>query len=86
VWQKVLNHPEVGVKSDFFHLGGHSLLVQRLVHEINTEFGVMLGIRDVFENPTIEALVEIINDKKLIDTVVDENQMDSQETLEEMEW
>lgn len=48
----------VGPEDSFFARGGHSLSAIRLVNAVKTEFGIELGVRDVFESPTPAALAE----------------------------
>ena len=52
----VLGVPEVGVDDGFFDLGGHSLLVAKLVSRIRRVMDVDISIRDVFENPTVTGI------------------------------
>jgi amino acid adenylation domain-containing protein len=59
MWAEVLKLEEadkVGVEQNFFELGGHSLLVLQVIARIRREFGVELGVRTMFEEPTIAGL------------------------------
>jgi len=56
MWREVLKVGEVGVDQNFFELGGHSLLVLQVMARIRREFDVELGVRTMFEEPTIAGL------------------------------
>ena len=56
MWAEVLKVKEVGVDQNFFELGGHSLLVLQVMARIRREFDVELGVRTMFEEPTIAGL------------------------------
>ncbi len=57
-WSELLRVSEVGVHDHFFALGGHSLLVTRLVSQVRRTLGVELAVRRVFESPTVAALAQ----------------------------
>jgi amino acid adenylation domain-containing protein len=56
IWQDVLGIDRVGVNDNFFDLGGHSLLAIRVVARLTTALGTTVGVRTLFENPTVAAL------------------------------
>ncbi|MFE6668283.1 amino acid adenylation domain-containing protein [Streptomyces sp. NPDC057697] len=57
----VLGLPSVTIDDHFFHRGGHSVLGTRLISRIRRAFGVQLGVKDLFRNPTVLALSECVS-------------------------
>ncbi|WP_051779158.1 non-ribosomal peptide synthetase [Streptomyces sp. NRRL S-241] len=62
LWEDVLAVTGIGVEDDFFALGGHSLLLTRLLSRVAETFGVRLTMREVFETPTISGFVRQLTD------------------------
>ena len=60
IWAQILKLKVIGVKDNFFELGGHSLLVTQVVSRLRDAFQVELPIRTLFENPTVQGLLEAI--------------------------
>ncbi|MBM0636396.1 amino acid adenylation domain-containing protein, partial [Paenibacillus polymyxa] len=60
IWQDVLGLTQVGVKENFFEIGGHSLRATTLASKIHKELNKPLPLRSIFEAPTIEQLAAVL--------------------------
>ncbi|NEP09968.1 MAG: amino acid adenylation domain-containing protein [Symploca sp. SIO2C1] len=60
IWEKVLGIKSIGVKDDFFDLGGNSLLAVSLIGKIQKTFDKNLSLATLFQESTIEQLAKIL--------------------------
>jgi acyl carrier protein len=56
IFRRVLNTPEVNASSDFFELGGDSLLATRVLSAIARDFGLELLFEDFLDDPSPDGL------------------------------
>ncbi|WP_156669618.1 non-ribosomal peptide synthetase, partial [Mycobacterium sp. E3339] len=56
IYAQVLGLERVGVDDSFFDLGGDSLAAMRLIAAVNTGLNAHLGVRSLFEAPTVHQL------------------------------
>jgi amino acid adenylation domain-containing protein len=62
LWAEMLGVPVTDVNTDFFDIGGHSLLAQRLISEIQRTFGVQLPLTAFLDSGrTIAGLAELLS-------------------------
>ena len=65
IWADVLRVERVGLRDDFFALGGVSLSAIRALGRIRTAFGIDVPVRCFFETPTVEAISAVIEERLL---------------------
>jgi amino acid adenylation domain-containing protein len=79
IWQKVLGIESIGIYDDFFALGGNSLLLVRLLAEIEKIFDSSITLKALFGFSTIAELANILSQEKtenltqILDYSPDEN-------------
>ncbi len=71
LWEDILENAPVGIYDDFFALGGHSLLAMRVIAGVADAFGVTLPVRAIFEDPTLAALAERIEQARRLPKTAD---------------
>ncbi len=59
-WEQVLGKRPIGVRDNFFEIGGHSLAAARLMGMVGKKFGKKLLLTDLLQAPTIEELVALV--------------------------
>ena len=65
LWSAVLERQEISIHDNFFDLGGHSLLVIKLLNLMQEMFGQKLTLSSLFQNPTIAQLAEQLGNKEV---------------------
>ncbi len=60
LWEKVLNVRPIGLRDNFFDLGGNSLGAVRLFSEMRKLFGRSFPLSVLFQAPTVEKLADIL--------------------------
>jgi amino acid adenylation domain-containing protein len=66
IWEKALGVQPIGIKENFFDLGGHSLIALQLFAQIEQIWHKRLSWGILFESPTIAELAEIIRAETVV--------------------
>jgi amino acid adenylation domain-containing protein len=61
IWKESLNLEDIDVFSNFFKLGGHSIIAVKIVMKIRKKTGIRIPLSSVFQNQTIEEFAELLN-------------------------
>ncbi|WP_051624339.1 non-ribosomal peptide synthetase [Clostridium akagii] len=65
VWGNALGFNQIDIESNFYEIGGDSIIAIRIANVINKELEMNIKISDLFNNPTIKKLADFIdNDSK----------------------
>jgi amino acid adenylation domain-containing protein len=64
IWQELLQIDGVGLQTNFFDHGGHSLLLLRVQDQVRAELGVEVSVTDLFKYPTVETLAQRLSEQQ----------------------
>jgi natural product biosynthesis luciferase-like monooxygenase protein/amino acid adenylation domain-containing protein len=63
IWKELLNRKSISIHDNFFHIGGHSVRAIQLVSSIHQQLSVELKLSEVFAQPTIASMADLIFNK-----------------------
>jgi len=82
IWKEILaTEGEIGIENNFFDLGGHSLSLIKLIDMIAKEVKISLSVQDIYSNPTIRQISEVIKNKKENSNVFFEIQLELEDKI-----
>jgi amino acid adenylation domain-containing protein len=64
IWEELFKFHPIGVTDNFFELGGHSLQMIMLIARVEERLGERVTMAELFNDPTIEHLSELIGHEK----------------------
>jgi amino acid adenylation domain-containing protein len=64
IWSRVFGIESIGLRDNFFALGGHSLIAPQIVSHIRSALAVNIPLVSLFDNPTVEGLATVIEEFK----------------------
>jgi amino acid adenylation domain-containing protein len=60
IWKESLNLENIDIFSNFFEMGGHSLIAVRVMSKLEQKTGIRLPLSSLFEHSTIEAFAKLV--------------------------
>ena len=63
-WQTFLQVERVGINDNFFHLGGHSLLMVKIHEHLEAKLKCPIPIVALFQYPTVRTLADYLSNEQ----------------------
>ncbi|OFX87029.1 MAG: hypothetical protein A2X00_10610 [Bacteroidetes bacterium GWE2_32_14] len=65
IWKTNLDIEEIGIKNNYFNIGGDSIRLLSLLYKINKEFNLSFKVIDLYQNDTVEKMAKIISGQNM---------------------
>ncbi|MFZ5579115.1 MAG: amino acid adenylation domain-containing protein [Pseudomonadota bacterium] len=85
LWEEMLDVSKIGVESDFFALGGHSLIATQMMARVRQRHGVSVPLKDFFLKPTVRFLADNL-EKRINGEIVDESVFANLDGNQPIDW
>lgn len=86
IWCDVLELDELNADSDFFSVGGHSLMGMKIISRVNSAFAIELSLNEMFEHPTVRELAHFIDSAHANAPTATTNLLDQQRMPPSIKW
>ncbi|WP_344154166.1 amino acid adenylation domain-containing protein [Kribbella yunnanensis] len=63
IWETYIGVERIGVRDNFFDLGGHSMMAMRILFDIRGRIPAELELGDIFDRPTVAELAEFLRQR-----------------------
>lgn len=67
IWEELLGVRPIGIRNNFFELGGNSLLAVQLLTEVEKQWGKQLQITALLQAATVEDLVNLLQNSETVE-------------------
>lgn len=74
IWTRALNIESVGVRDNFFDIGGHSLLIIQVLNELSDKVSKPIKLTDLFKYTTIETLATFLDGESVVKNEISQGQ------------
>ncbi|MDR0218102.1 MAG: amino acid adenylation domain-containing protein [Enterobacteriaceae bacterium] len=64
IWRDLLAIDTFGITDDFFQIGGHSILVARMVEQLEKTFSLRIPIAGIYVEPTVARIAAILDEMR----------------------
>lgn len=70
IWKQVLERDQIGLKDNFFDIGGTSLKIVQMYNLLNRQFEQDFDVINLFQNPTVKAFAAFIKKPEKVNKII----------------
>lgn len=82
IWKETIDAENIGVHDNYFHLGGNSILVTKMMFLINKKFDMDIPYKYFFTKPTIQSLADYITNFEENSSIMTDSSLDLEQEMQ----